>query len=176
MAEPRLYIDADACPVKAEAERVATRLGIGMVLVSDGGIRPPANPLVQAVYVPQGLDAADRWITEHCGPGDTVVTADIPLAAACVARGARVVTHSGEEITARNAGERLAARDLMADLRSADPFRPGKGRGFSQADRSRFLNTLDRVLRQAARDHRPPAAPVSRAGQNRPAGHGTKGA
>lgn len=152
MAEGRLFIDADACPVKAEAERVATRLGVRMLLVSDGGIRPPSNPLVQAVYVAQGLDAADRWITDHAGAGDVVVTADIPLAAACVAKGARVVMHGGEEITARNAGERLAARDLMADLRSADPFRQGKGRSFSQADRSRFLNTLDRVLRAAARD------------------------
>ncbi len=151
MAEGRLFIDADACPVKAEAERVATRLGVRMLLVSDGGIRPPSNPLVQAVYVAQGLDAADRWITDHAGAGDVVVTADIPLAAACVAKGARVVTHGGEEITARNAGERLAARDLMADLRSADPFRQGKGRVFSQADRSRFLNTLDRVLRSATK-------------------------
>lgn len=152
MADPRLLIDADACPVKAEAERVATRLRIRMVLVSDGGIRPPANPLVQAVYVPQGLDAADRWITDNAAPGDVVVTADIPLAAACVAKGACVVTHGGEEITARNAGERLAARDLMADLRAADPFRQGKGRSFSPADRSRFLNTLDRVLRAALRE------------------------
>jgi hypothetical protein len=151
MAERRLYIDADACPVKTECERVATRLGVGMVLVSDGGIRPPANPLVTAVYVPQGPDAADRWITERAGSGDVVVTADIPLAAACVARGARVVTPAGEEITARNAGERLAVRDLMADLRAADPFRPGRGRPFSQADRSRFLATLDRVLRSATR-------------------------
>lgn len=151
MAEGRLYIDADACPVKAEAERVATRLGVRMVLVSDGGIRPPANPLVEAVYVAQGPDAADRWITERCGPGDVVVTADMPLAAAAVARGARVVTPAGEEITPRNAGARLAVRDLMADLRSADPFRQGGGRPFSAADRSCFLNTLDRVLRAARR-------------------------
>jgi uncharacterized protein len=75
-----LYIDADACPVKAEAERVATRLGVTMVLVSNGGIRPSANPLVQSVFVADGPDEADKWIAERAGPGDVVVTGDIPLA------------------------------------------------------------------------------------------------
>ncbi|WP_136644939.1 YaiI/YqxD family protein [Tabrizicola sp. YIM 78059] len=145
----RLLIDADACPVKAEAERVATRLGVRMVLVSNGGIRPSANPLVESVYVAQGPDEADKWIAGACGPGDVVVTADIPLAAKCVAAGARVLKPNGEELTARNIGMVLATRDLMADLRSADPFRQGGGALFSRADRSRFLETLDRLLRAA---------------------------
>ena len=72
-----IYIDADACPVKAEAERVATRHRVAMVLVSNGGIRPSANPLVQSVFVPDGPDEADKWIAGQCGPGDVVVTGDI---------------------------------------------------------------------------------------------------
>jgi uncharacterized protein YaiI (UPF0178 family) len=146
-----LYIDADACPVKAEAETVATRHKVRMVVVSNGGIRPSQNPLVESVFVSSGPDEADKWIAEACGPGDVVVTGDIPLAAKCVAAGARVVKHNGEELTAANVGMALATRDLMQDLRSADPFRQGGGRTFSKADRSRFLDVLDRVLRAAGR-------------------------
>lgn len=145
----RLFIDADACPVKAEAERVATRHGVRMLVVSNGGIRPSANPLVESVFVAAGPDEADKWIAEACGAGDVVVTGDIPLAARCVEAGARVVKHNGEELTTANIGMVLATRDLMQDLRSADPFRQGGGRPFSKADRSRFLDTLDRVLRAA---------------------------
>jgi uncharacterized protein YaiI (UPF0178 family) len=144
-----LYIDADACPVKAEAETVATRHKVRMVVVSNGGIRPSQNPLVESVFVSSGPDQADKWIAEACGPGDVVVTGDIPLAAKCVAAGARVVKHNGEELTAANVGMALATRDLMQDLRSADPFRQGGGKMFGKADRSRFLDVLDRVLRQA---------------------------
>ena len=141
-----LYIDADACPVKAEAERVATRLGVVMLLVSNGGIRPSANPLVQSVFVADGPDEADKWIAERAGPGDVVVTGDIPLAARCVEAGARVLKHNGEELTRANIGMVLATRDLMADLRAADPFRQGGGKMFGKADRSQFLDVLDRVL------------------------------
>lgn len=149
MTETRLFIDADACPVKAEAERVALRLGVRMFVVSNGGIRPSAHPLVDSVFVAEGPDAADKWIAERAGPADVVVTADIPLAARCIANGARVVKHNGEVLTAANIGMVLASRDLAADLRAADPFRAGGGRPFSKADRSRFLDTLDRVLRAA---------------------------
>jgi uncharacterized protein YaiI (UPF0178 family) len=144
-----IYVDADACPVKAEAEAVATRHGVRMILVCNGGIRPSGNPLVEAVYVGSKLDEADIWIAERAGPGDVVVTGDIPLAARCLEGGARVVKHNGEELTARNIGMVLATRDLMADLRSADPFRQGGGKGFSKADRSRFLETMERVMRAA---------------------------
>lgn len=146
-----IYIDADACPVKAEAETVATRHKVRMVVVSNGGIRPSQNPLVESKFVSSGPDEADKWIAEACGPGDVVVTGDIPLAAKCVAAGARVVKHNGEELTAANVGMALATRDLMQDLRSADPFRQGGGKMFGKADRSRFLDVLDRVLRAAAR-------------------------
>ncbi|MFN3721934.1 MAG: YaiI/YqxD family protein [Paracoccaceae bacterium] len=148
----RVFIDADACPVKAEAERVVTRLGVRMLVVSNGGIRPSPNPLVESVFVAAGPDEADKWIAETCMVGDVVVTGDIPLAAKCVAAGARVVKHNGEELTTANIGMVLATRDLMQDLRSADPFRQGGGRPFSKADRSRFLDVLDRAIRAAQRD------------------------
>jgi uncharacterized protein YaiI (UPF0178 family) len=146
---PVIYVDADACPVKAEAETVATRHRIEMVLVSNGGIRPSANPLVRSVFVAEGPDEADKWIAANAGPGDVVITSDIPLAARCVAAGARVVKPNGEALTTANIGMVLATRDLMQDLRSADPFRQGGGKPFSRADRSRFLDALDRAVRQA---------------------------
>lgn len=142
-----VYVDADACPVKAEAERVAHRRGAACVMVSNGGIRPSAYPLSQVVVVPDGPDVADLWIAERAGPGDVVVTTDIPLAARAVAAGARVVKPNGEALTQANIGPVLAARDLAADLRAADPFRQGGGRAFGAADRSRFLDALDRALR-----------------------------
>ncbi|MBM1632733.1 YaiI/YqxD family protein [Sulfitobacter mediterraneus] len=146
-----LYIDADACPVKAEAERVATRHKVRMFVVSNGGLRPSQNPLVKTVIVPDGPDVADMWIADRAGTGDVVVTGDIPLAAKCVEAGAKVLKHNGEALTAANIGNVLATRDLMADLRAADPFRQGGGKGFTKADRSRFLDALERELRAAAR-------------------------
>ena len=148
--KPRLLIDADACPVKAEAERVATRFGVEMLLVSNGGVRPSPNPLVRSVYVPAGSDEADKYIAEACTPRDVVVTSDIPLAAKCLAKGAQVIKHNGEVLTAANIGMILAARDLMADLRAADPFLQGGGKPFAKADRARFLDNLDRMLRAAS--------------------------
>ena len=144
-----VYIDADACPVKAEAERVATRHGVRMLVVSNGGIRPSINPLVESVFVAAGPDEADKWIAERAGLGDVVVTGDIPLAAKCVAAGARVLKHDGTELTGANIGNVLAMRDLMQDLRSADPFRQGGGKPYSKADRSRFLEAMERVMRAA---------------------------
>ena len=146
-----LFIDADACPVKAEAERVATRHGVAMKIVSNGGLRPSQNPLVETVIVPEGPDVADMWIADRAGAGDVVVTGDIPLAAKCIAAGARVVKHNGEALTDANIGNVLATRDLMSDLRAADPFRQGGGKGFTKADRSRFLDALERELRAARR-------------------------
>lgn len=149
--KPRLLIDADACPVKAEAERVATRLGLEMLLVSNGGVRPSPNPLVRSVYVPAGADEADKWIADTCTARDVVVTSDIPLAAKCLAKDAQVIKHNGEVLSRANIGMVLAARDLMSDLRSADPFHIGGGKPFSKADRARFLDNLDRILRAALR-------------------------
>ena len=146
-----LYIDADACPVKEEAERVATRHKVQMFVVSNGGLRPSQNPFVEMVIVADGPDVADMWIADRCGKGDVVVTGDIPLAAKCVEAGARVLKHNGEALTHANIGNVLATRDLMTDLRAADPFRQGGGKGFTKADRSRFLEALERELRAAAK-------------------------
>ncbi len=146
-----LYVDADACPVKAEVEKVGTRHGLRIFVVSNGGLRPSQNPAVETVIVPDGPDVADMWIAERAGPGDVVITGDIPLAAKCVQAGAQVLKHDGEAFTAANIGNLLATRDLMTDLRAADPFRQGGGKGFTKADRSRFLDALERAVRTAAR-------------------------
>lgn len=137
--------------MKAEAERVATRHKIRMFVVSNGGLRPSQNPLVETVIVPDGPDVADMWIAERAGVGDVVITGDIPLAAKCVEAGARVLKHNGEALTQANIGNVLATRDLMSDLRAADPFRQGGGKSFTKADRSRFLDALERELRAAVR-------------------------
>ena len=142
-----IYVDADACPVKAEVERVGTRHKVKMFVVSNGGIRPSPNPLVKTVVVPDGPDVADIWIADRAGAGDVVITGDIPLAARCVENGAMVLKHNGEPLTTANIGNVLATRDLMTDMRAADPFHQGGGKPFSKADRSRFLDGLERALR-----------------------------
>jgi len=149
-----IYVDADACPVKAEAEKVATRHRLKVFIVSNGGLRPSENPFVEMVFVPDGPDVADMWIAERSGVGDVVVTGDIPLAAKCVEAGARVIKHNGEPLTKANIGNVLATRDLMADLRAADPFRQGGGKSFTKADRSRFLDALERAVQAAERDRK----------------------
>lgn len=145
-----IYVDADACPVKSEVERVGTRHKVQMFVVSNGGIRPSPNPLVETVVVPDGPDVADMWIADRAKAGDVVITGDIPLAARCVENGAMVLKHNGEPLTEANIGNVLAMRDLMTDMRAADPFRQGGGKPFSKADRSRFLDALERALRAAA--------------------------
>lgn len=148
-----IYIDADACPVKDEADRVATRLDIPMVLVCNGGIRPSQNPLISLQIVAEGPDVADRWIAEACQSGDIVVTGDLPLADRCVKAGAFVLKHNGEVLNERNIGERLATRDLMQDIRAANLFHQSGGAAFSRADRTRFLQSLDVLARRALAQH-----------------------
>ncbi|MGP9789532.1 YaiI/YqxD family protein [Roseinatronobacter sp. NSM] len=147
-----IYVDADACPVKDEVARVGTRHKVHIKIVSNGGIRPSDNPFIDTIIVDHGPDEADKWIAEHAKTGDVVVTVDIPLAAKCIAAGALVVKHNGDIISTANIGNILATRDLMSDLRAADPFLPGRGRGFTKADRSRFLDALDKTLHRAARE------------------------
>jgi len=146
-----IYVDADACPVKAEVERVGTRHKVRVFVVSNGGIRPSANPLVENVVVAGGPDVADMWIADRAKAGDVVITGDIPLAARCIEGGALVLKHNGEPLTIANIGNVLATRDLMTDMRAADPFRQGGGKPFSKADRSKFLDALEHALRQAQR-------------------------
>ena len=149
-----IYVDADACPVREEVVRVAERHGVAVVMVANGGIRPSRHPLVRVEVVAEGADAADKWIAERIGRGDVCITADVPLAARCIEQGARVLGPDGSVQSPANIGARLATRDLMADLRAADPFRQGGGKPFGKADRSRFLDALDRELRAAMREAR----------------------
>ncbi|MEM9058893.1 MAG: YaiI/YqxD family protein [Pseudomonadota bacterium] len=148
----RIFIDADACPVRGEALKVADRHKVQVFVVSNGGIRPDPHPLVETVIVPDGADEADKWIADRIEPGDICVTGDIPLAARLIENGGTVLKHNGESLTARNIGNALATRDLMADLRAANPLNQGGGgKGFTKQDRSRFLDTLDRMIRSALR-------------------------
>lgn len=147
-----IYIDADACPVKDETLRVADRHKLKVYVVSNGGLRPNPHPLVETVVVPDGPDVADMWIADRIGKGDICITGDIPLAAKCLEAGGRVVRHNGDTFTSANIGNQLAMRDLMADLREADPFRQGGGRPFSKADRSKFLEILEREVRAAMKE------------------------
>ena len=150
----KLYIDADACPVKAEALRVAERHGVEVFVVSNGGIRPNPHPLVHTIVVADGPDVADMWIADRIVPGDICITGDIPLAAKCIEAGGRVLRHDGDAFTEANIGSQLATRDLMADLRAANPLNQGGGGGkpFGKADRSRFLDRLETTMREAKRD------------------------
>lgn len=144
-----LYVDADACPVKAEVEKVGARHKVQMYFVSNGGLRMSQNPLVEMVIVPDGPDVADMWIADRAKVGDVVITGDIPLASKCVEAGALVLKHNGEPLTEKNIGNILATRDLMTDLRASDPFRQGGGKSFGKADRSRFLDALETMMRKA---------------------------
>ena len=147
-----IYIDADACPVKDEVVRVAERHNVKVFIVSNGGLRPNLHPLVENIIVPDGPDIADIWIADRATKGDLVITGDIPLAAKTVASGARTIRHNGDMFTPANIGNQLATRDLMADLRGANPFFQGSGKPFGKADRSNFLNSLEREICAAKRE------------------------
>ena len=140
-----IYVDGDACPVKAEVLKVAERYDLMVYLVSNRGLRPGPNPKVKNILVAEGADAADDWIAEHIGSGDVAVTADIPLADRCLKRGAKVLDPMGREFTPDSIGATLATRDLMTHLRETGDIQGG-GRAFSAQDRSQFLQTLDAML------------------------------
>ena len=142
----KIYVDADACPVKDEVTKVAVRNKISTYMVCNGGIRPFKNLLIKLVIVSDGADEADKWIFNNVLANDIVVTADIPLAAKCLDKGANVIKHDGHVLTVNNIGNILATRDLMSDLRSSDPFLKGKNKSFSQIDRGRFLNSLQSLI------------------------------
>ncbi len=146
----QIYVDADACPVKDEIVRVAERHGIAVHMVSDGGIRPNPHPLVTMTIVTQGSDAADDWIAERIGSGDICITNDIPLAARCIEAGARVIRPNGDQLDSNSIGSVLATRNLMTDLRSAGAVTGGP-RPFDKKDRSRFLDFLERTIRDVRR-------------------------
>lgn len=147
-----IYVDADACPVKDEVLRVAERYGIKIFMVSNSGMRPGNPALVRNIMVSEGPDVADDWIAKRCGPSDIVITADIPLAARCVAAGARVIGPTGNAFTPDNMGAVLATRDLMTQLRETGEV-TGGGRPFAKGDRSRFLQTLDTAVQAIKKEN-----------------------
>ncbi len=159
-AAPTILIDGDACPVRDEVYRVAGRLGLPVVLVSNGmrGARPPPLPNSRVVVVPEGADAADDWIAGNIAPGDVCVTADIPLAARCLAKGARAVAPRGQAWTSDNIGGALAGREVARALREAGRETGGPA-AMTRADRARFLGTLDALVQASIREARAPAPP-----------------
>lgn len=145
-----IYVDADACPVKEETERVAGRHGLKIYMVSDGGIRPSANPLIEVIVVSQGADAADDWIADQIKAADICITNDIPLAARCLEKDAFALKPNGEPFTKSGIGMALATRELMRDLREAGTVTGGP-RPFAKKDRSAFLNKLETTVQAALR-------------------------
>lgn len=147
-----LYIDADACPVREECFRVATRLQLPVVVVSNGSrpIRPPGLPNVRMVTVADTPDAADDWIAAEAGAGDVCVTADIPLAARCLSQGASALSWTGHIWSTANIGNALAGREMARHLRELGVG--GRGQpAMTKADRSKFLSALDTVVHAALR-------------------------
>ena len=145
-----IYVDADACPVKAEILKVAERHGLPVVIVSNSGMRPSRDPLVRHVVVSASFDAADNWIAEHAAAGDIAVTADVPLAKRLVEKGIHVTSHSGRLFTAETIGLQSAMRNLGQELREAGTISTYNA-PFSQRDRSNFLQMLEQLVRRAVK-------------------------
>jgi uncharacterized protein YaiI (UPF0178 family) len=146
-----IYVDADACPVKEEVYRVARRYGLRVAVVANAPLRVPADPLVELVVRP-GFGAADDWIAQEAGQGDIVVTADIPLAARCLEKEARVLDPKGRAFTENDIGSALALRDLREELRQSGALTGGPS-PMTPKDRSRFLSKLDEVANAVKRAH-----------------------
>lgn len=146
----RIFIDADACPVKEEVYRVAARHGVKCFVVSNSWIRVPPSPLIEPVIVDEGFDAADNWIVDNVAAGDVVITSDIPLADRALQKSATAIAPNGRPFTERSIGMALAMRSLNDTLRQSGEL-SGRGSAFSRHDRSRFLNTLENVLQKLRR-------------------------
>lgn len=148
-----IYVDADACPVKDEVLRVAYRHNIPVFLVSNQWMRMEVGPLVQKIVVSEGADEADNWIAEQIEVGDIAITADIPLADRCLKKNAFVLGPTGKEFTGDNIGMALAVRDIRAEQREMGEGKQGQMRGhynaaFTKADRSNFLQALERLVQK----------------------------
>lgn len=148
----RIFVDADACPVKQEVYRVAGRYRLEVTVVANSWMRTPSERWITFELVADGFDAADDWIVEHVEPHDIVITADIPLASRCVKQGARVIGPRGKAFTEDNIGEAVASRDLLTDLRDAGEITGGPP-PFQKRDRSRFLQQLDGAIQSIRRKH-----------------------
>jgi uncharacterized protein YaiI (UPF0178 family) len=157
----RIYIDADACPVKTEIYRVAERYGLPVYVVANTYIAVPRDRRIERVVVGDGFDAADDWIAAQAGSGDIVVTSDIPLADRCLKAGAAVIGPNGVPFTTSSIGMAMASRALLADLRAMGEARGGP-RPMTARDRSRFLSALDAAIQQLRRSHQAPGRPPPR--------------
>jgi uncharacterized protein YaiI (UPF0178 family) len=146
MSEIRILVDADACPVKDEAYKVAWRREVPVKVVSNAYLRVPAHPLIERVVVSDRFDAADDWIVEAASAKAVVITGDILLADRCLKKGAIVIGHNGKPFTSASIGGAIATRAIMADLRVAADGITGGPKPFAKADRSRFLQALDEAL------------------------------
>ena len=145
---PIIYVDADACPVKAEVLKIAGRAGIVVTLVAHSGLRPSRDPMVRHVIVPQGADAADDWIVQPVTAHDIVVTADIPLAHRAVGKGAFVLGPTGKPFTEASIGMALAMRDLKQQLRESGEI-AGYNASFTARDRGAFTSALAQAVQRA---------------------------
>jgi uncharacterized protein YaiI (UPF0178 family) len=154
----RIYVDADACPVKDEIYRVAVRHGVAVSVVAGQFIRVPQDPLIERIAAGSGMDAADDWIAARAGVGDIVITSDIPLASRCIKSGAEVIAPNGKPFSEQSIGMTLAVRNLMTDLRSSGEVTGGP-RSFSARDRSSFLSALDQSIRRIQRRRADQIAP-----------------
>jgi uncharacterized protein len=146
-----IYVDADACPVKEEIIRVAERHKLQVIMVSNQWMRLPQSSMVKLKVVADGLDKADDWIAEQIGSTDVAITADIPLAARCLEKGARVIGPTGKPFDEDSIGMALSMRDLNAHLRDTGEI-AGNNPSFQKRDRSRFLNSLENILQGIKRE------------------------
>ena len=147
-----IFVDADACPVKNEVYRVASRYRLDVTLVANSWMRVPNEQWIALEVVEDGFDAADDWIVEHVQPDDIVVTADIPLASRCLKKGARVIGSTGKPFTENNIGQAVATRDLLSELRATGEITDGPP-PLRKRDRSRFIQQLDEVIQSIRRKH-----------------------
>ncbi len=148
----KIYVDADACPVKQEVYRVASRYSLDVILVANSWMRVPNEQWIVLEVVEDRIDAADDWIVEHVQSDDIVVTADIPLASRCLKKGVRVIGSTGKPFTERNIGQAIATRDLLSGLRDAGEITSGPP-PLNKHDRSRFLQQLDEVIQSIRREY-----------------------
>lgn len=155
ISTPTILVDADACPVKDEIYRVAERLDVPVIIVANSPMRIPREDFIRMQIVSDGFDAADDWIADRASPVTIVVTADILLAGRCVEKQAEVLSPTGKPFTPDNIGGAVATRAIMADLRAgAVGQNIGGPAPFSKADRSRFLQVLDRSVRRVKNAHK----------------------
>jgi uncharacterized protein YaiI (UPF0178 family) len=140
-----IYIDADACPVKNEVYRVAERYELDVILVANTWMNTPKSNRIRLQVVDGKFDAADDWIVDHAQTDDIVITADIPLASRCLDNDARALGPKGREFTKNNIGDIMATREIMSHLRDLGTATGGPA-PFQKKDRSRFLQSLDRMI------------------------------